>query len=154
MLQTITVTKIISSKLWANTSYQKQTPLELLFPVENLTLNRIDKQGGLPWKETAYRNAVVDLMGELNFIDIYRHLHPRTKSFTYELKSSKLKSRIDFFLVSRSISVDVLKAEVCTSIAPDHKSIFLCIEIKSEFTRGPGLWKFNSLWIGSAVGMG
>ena len=29
------------------------------------------------------------------------------------------------------------------SIAPDHKSVFLSIEIESEFTRGPGLWSFN-----------
>ena len=31
-----------------------------------------------------------------------------------------------------------------TSIAPDHKSIFLSLEITSEFQRGPGLWKFNN----------
>ena len=110
----------------------------------NVTLNRTDKQGGLPWKATAYRNAVVDLMDELNLIDIYRHLHPNAKTFTYESKTLKLKSRIDFFLVSHAISLDVLKSETRVSIAPDHKSIFLCLEIKSEFKRGPGLWKFNN----------
>ena len=110
----------------------------------NVTLNRTDKQGGLPWKATAYRNAVVDLIDELNLIDIYRHLHPNAKTFTYESKTLKLKSRIDFFLVSHAISLDVLKSETRASIAPDHKSIFLCLEIKSEFKRGPGLWKFNN----------
>ena len=34
----------------------------------NLTLNRIDKQGELAWKPTASRNAVADLMDELNLI--------------------------------------------------------------------------------------
>ena len=108
----------------------------------NLTL--IDKQRGQPWKATTYRNAVFDLMDELNLTDIYRQLHPRTKSFTYESKTLKLKSRIDFFLVSRLISFDVLKAEIRTSITPDHKSVFLSVEIKSEFKRGPGLRKFNN----------
>ena len=108
----------------------------------NLTL--IDKQRGQPWKATTYRNAVFDLMDELNLTDIYRQLHPRTKSFTYESKTLKLKSRTDFFLVTRLISFDVLKAEIRTSIAPDHKSLFLSVEIKSEFKRGPGLWKFNN----------
>ena len=59
-----------------------------------------DKCGGLPWKGTTYRNSIVDLMEELNLVDIYRKLHPNTKAFMYESKSLKLKSRIDYFLVS------------------------------------------------------
>ena len=55
-----------------------------------------------------------------------------------------LKSRIDFFVISRSISSCVKNVEIRESIAPDHKSVFLNIEVKNEFTRGPGLWKFNN----------
>ena len=73
----------------------------------NATLNKIDKWGGLPWKETTYRNSIIDLMEELDLLDIYREFHADTKSFTYETKNSKLKSRIDFFLVSRPISYNV-----------------------------------------------
>ena len=32
----------------------------------NITLNRIDKLRGLPWKPTGGRNILVDLMEELN----------------------------------------------------------------------------------------
>ena len=63
----------------------------------NATLNKIDKWGGLPWKETTYRNSIIDLMEELDLLDIYRQFHANNKSFTYETKNSKLKSRIDFF---------------------------------------------------------
>ena len=107
----------------------------------NTTLNQIDKRGGLPWKPKSYRNALIDLMEEINIIDIYRQLHPSSKSFTYESRPLNLKSRIDFFLISRPLSCDV---KIRVSIAPDYKSIFLNIEIKSEFQRGPGLWKFNN----------
>ena len=62
----------------------------------NATRNKIDKWGGLPWKETTYRNSIIDLMEELDLLDIYRQFHADTKSFTYETKNSKLKSRIDF----------------------------------------------------------
>ena len=63
--------------------------------------------GGLPaWKETTYRNSIVDLMEELNLVDIYRKLHPNTKAFTYESKSLRLKSRIDYFLVSDTVAVN------------------------------------------------
>ena len=39
----------------------------------NITINRIDKLGGLPWKSTSSRNTLVDLMKKLN-PDIYREL--------------------------------------------------------------------------------
>ena len=55
-----------------------------------------------------------------------------------------MKSRIDFILVSRSISIEVQTAEIQLSIAPDHKATFLKINIRNEFNRGPGTWKFNN----------
>ena len=105
----------------------------------------IDKIGGLPWKATNSRNTLVDLMKELNLTDIYRELHPKSKSFTYVSKSSNLKSRIDYFLISRSLFCDVKQAEIRISIAPDHNAImFLSINVTNDFNRGPGLWKFNN----------
>ena len=83
-------------------------------------------------------------MEELDLLDIYRQFHADTKLFTYETKNSKLKSRIDFFLVSRPISYNVKRTEVRSSIAPDHKAIFLGMELQSELKRGPGTWKFNN----------
>ena len=76
-------------------------------------------------------------MEELGLQDIYRKLHPNTKSFTYETKNLKLKARIDFFLVSNSIVSEVEMAEIRSSIAPDHKAIFLGIEVRSSLERGP-----------------
>jgi len=40
--------------------------------------------------------------------------------------------------------VNVKRAEIRCSVAPDHKSIFLGIELKSDLKRGPGTWKFNN----------
>ena len=110
----------------------------------NMSLFPKDKCGGLPWKETSYRNSIVDLMEELELVDIYRKLHSNAKAFTYESKSLKLKSRIDYFLISRTIARNVVKAEIRSSIAPDHKAIFLSLEVQGEFKRGPGTWKFNN----------
>ena len=80
--------------------------------------------GRLPWKETTYRSSIIDLTEELDLLDIYGQFHADTKSFTYETKHSKLKSRIDFFLISRPISRNGKRTEVRSSIAPDHKAIF------------------------------
>jgi len=79
-----------------------------------------DKQGGLPWRGTDYRNSITDLMDEIGLVDIYHKLHPNLKAFTYEFKSLKLKSRINYFLISSKIAVDAKRAEIHTSIAPDH----------------------------------
>ena len=110
----------------------------------NITLNRIDKLGGLPKKATSGRKTLVDLMEELNLTDIYRELHPKSKSFTCVSKSLNLKSRIDYFPIPRSLSCDVRQAEIRIPTAPDHNAIFLSIGVKSEFNRGPGFWKFNN----------
>ena len=97
----------------------------------NITLNRIDKFGGLPWKAASSRNTLVDLKKELNLTDIYREFHP-SKSFIYVSKSLNLKSRIDYFLISRPLSYDVKQVEIRISIAPDHNAIFLSIDVKNE----------------------
>ena len=110
----------------------------------NTTLSHLDKSGGLPWKETVYRNGLVSLMAELNLIDVYRTLHPNTKTYTYETKSQKLKSRIDYFIIAKQLINQVKKTETRSSIAPDHKAVFLSLEIDQTFKRGPGTWKFNN----------
>ena len=46
----------------------------------NPGLSKLDKSGGLPWKETNYRNALVNLMKELNLTDIYRAIHLSTRT--------------------------------------------------------------------------
>ena len=101
----------------------------------NVTLYPLDKCGGQPWKETSYRNSIINLMEELgiNLIDAYRLKHSKTKAFTYESKPLKLKSRIDFFLVAQSFQNNIHKVEIRISNAPDHKAIFLSISIKGEF---------------------
>ena len=87
-------------------------------------------------------------MEELGIIDVFRELHPNKRACTYEPKALKLKSRIDFFLVSHSFTSNAEKAEVRSSIAPDHKALFLRLQIDNSIKRGPGAWKFNNLLLG------
>ena len=50
-------------------------------------------------------------MDELGLVDIYRVLHPKKKAFTYESKTLRLKSRIDFFLIAQSLKLNIRTAE-------------------------------------------
>ena len=63
----------------------------------NVTLQAIDKQGGIQWKPTAYRYQITAMIEELDLIDVLRKKYPDKKNFTYESVARKLKSWIDFF---------------------------------------------------------
>ena len=109
----------------------------------NATLECIDKKGGTRWKPTAYRNGIISIMEELDLTDIFRKLKPHTKSFSYESKFLKVKSRLDYFLIAKHLTRHVHNIETKTAITPDHKAIKLTLKL-SQVTRGPGLWKFNN----------
>ena len=67
----------------------------------NCTLSKKDKIGGAPWKLSSYRNLILTTMEMFDLVDIQRMRHPKLRKFTYESKSLKLKSRIDFFLIAK-----------------------------------------------------
>ena len=52
----------------------------------NTMLSPLDKKGGLTWEETKYRNSLIHFIKEINLVDIYREMHPKNKSYTYESK--------------------------------------------------------------------
>jgi len=74
----------------------------------NCTLSRKDKiGGGVPWKTSNYSNFVLTTMDMFDLVDIQRVCHPKLCKFTYESKSLKMKSRLDFFLVAKNFTRSV-----------------------------------------------
>ena len=110
----------------------------------NCTLSKKDKIGGAPWKLASYRNLILTTMEMFDLVDIQRMRHPKLRKFTYESKSLKLKSRIDFFLIAKNLSGDVKNSEIYHAIAPDHDAIYISFSRSNKSPRGPGLWKFNN----------
>ena len=110
----------------------------------NVTLQAMDKKGGLALRPTLYRDKLVAIMDDIGLIDVFRKLNPNERSFSYESKSLKVSARIDFHLVSKSIANWVVKPNTKVSNAPDHKAVVLDLRILSETPRGLGLWKFNN----------
>ena len=47
-------------------------------------------------------------------------------------------------MIAKHFTDHVVKTETRSSIAPDHKAIFLSLKIDNAFRRGPGNWKFNN----------
>ena len=63
----------------------------------NCTLSKKDEIGGTPWKPSNYTNLVLTTMDMFDLVDIQRVRQPKLRKFTYESKSLKVKSRLDFF---------------------------------------------------------
>ena len=110
----------------------------------NCTLTKKDKMGGAPWKPTIYSNLISTSMEMFDLIDIQRIRHPKLRKFTYESKSLRLKSRIDFFLIAKDLSVNIKNSEILPAIAPDHNAISISLTLPYKCPRGPGFWKFNN----------
>ena len=81
----------------------------------NCTLSKKDKIGGAPWRPTIYSNLVSMTMEMFDLVDIQRVRHPKLRKFTYESKSLKVKSRIDFFLVAKKPHTKCQKHEDLSS---------------------------------------
>ena len=104
----------------------------------NVTLEAIDKSGGIPWRLTAYREQVLAMAKEFGLVDILRVKNPNGKFYTYESKALKVNSRIDYFLITKSCGHLVSVADIKISIAPDHRAVRLGIKMAIN-KRGPGL---------------
>ena len=83
-------------------------------------------------------------MDVFDLIDIQRVRYPKLRKFTYESKSLRLKSRIDFFLISKDLTVNIKRSEILPAIAPDHNAISISLTLPNKCPRGRGFWKFNN----------
>ena len=101
--------------------------------------------GGVPWKPTIYSNLILTTMNMFDLIDIQRVRHPKVRKFTYESKFFRVKSRIDFFLIAKDLTVNIKKSEILSAIAPDLNAISISLTLPNECLRGPGFWKFNNI---------
>ena len=89
----------------------------------NCTLSKKGKIGGAPWRPTIYSKLVSMTIEMFDLVDIQRVRHPKLRKFTYESKPLKVKSRIDFFLVAKNLTLSVKSTRTYPAIAPDHDAI-------------------------------
>lgn len=84
------------------------------------------------------------LKSKWNLIDIWRKLHPDSKSNTYIDPSNRgFNSRIDFFLCSNNIATNIKSSNIGCAPSPDHKFVDVSLKLSSK-NRGKGYWKMNS----------
>ena len=89
------------------------------------------------------RIAIKEQIEQNNLIDIWRDTHPDENIFTWHKYNENKQSRLDYFLVSASLSPFIVKADIIAGFCSDHSAITLEIDF-TKFKRGRGFWKFNS----------
>ena len=110
----------------------------------NLTLNpEFDSYNYKHLNNPRARQSVLNMISGNDLCDIYRHLHPQNKRFTWRKKHPLKQARLDYFLASTSI-LDVIKnCEISLSYRSDHSILKLEIML-NKFETGKGVWKFNN----------
>ena len=89
------------------------------------------------------RKKVYDLMLKYDLIDSWRELYPEKKKYTWRRFKSFVQGRLDYFLLSQELNVQVKKASISPGYCSDH--VLVSHELKvNDIKRGKPLWKFNN----------
>ena len=111
----------------------------------NICLTELDKQGGRHFNRS-HRNAretLFENMETYNLSDIWRIRNPEKRQFTWRQRVIAVACRLDYFLISDSLTNIVESVIISHGFRSDHS--FIQIEIVNEnIKRGPGFFKLNT----------
>nr|KAF6477949.1 hypothetical protein HJG59_010841 [Molossus molossus] len=93
-------------------------------------------------KETETLNEALD---QMDLIDIYRELQPKTTEFTFFSSAHGTFSKIDHMLGHKLSLYKFKKIEIISSIFSDHNGMKLEINCKKNIQRHLNTWKLNSM---------
>ena len=98
-----------------------------------------------PQNNRKCKDVIMKFADEHELVDIWRANYPSRKQFTFSRNSPPSKSRIDFFLCSKSLiySKNSAQSEIVDGYLTDHSLVSLQLEI-SGYNRGRSYWKFNN----------
>ena len=103
-----------------------------------------DKKGGNRTTHFKSLEEIEMFKENMDLADIWRDLHPNTQRFTWIRNKPEIHCRLDFFLISSSLSAELLEADILLGYKTDHSLITLSLGNNTN-PRGPGFWKLNKL---------
>ena len=89
------------------------------------------------------RDKVLNLIIECNLIDPWRELNLENMQYTWRKKNTRKQARLDFFLISESLFMDVTNSKILPGYRTDHSQILLQFDF-GKFVKGNSYWKFNN----------
>ena len=89
------------------------------------------------------RLSVLNMTNDLNLLDIYRYTHQCSRRYTWRKRNPLKQARLDFFLVSSTMTDLIDKCEIKAGYR-SHHSIISMDMVFNNFSIGRGIWKFNN----------
>ena len=83
-------------------------------------------------------------MIQLDLIDIYRTLHPKTVNFTFFSSAHETFSRIDHSLGHKSSLRKFKKTEIIPRIFSDHNAVRLDVNYRRKTIKNSNIWRLNN----------
>ena len=89
------------------------------------------------------REKVLDICTEFNLIDIWRELNLEKMQFTWRTKNLRKQARLDFFLISEQLFIDIEDAKIESGYRTDHSFVTVSLN-EQQIDKGSTFWKFNN----------
>lgn len=89
------------------------------------------------------RKKLLEIMDDLQLLDYFRILNPDRRVYTWHKKTPLKQGRLDYILISESLSNSVETYLIKPGYRSDHSIVVVELKFNS-FKRGCGLWKFNN----------
>ena len=90
------------------------------------------------------RKILKDVMTEFDLVDIYRKVYPTKRIYTWRRFNTIKQSRLDYFLISDALSVDILNVDIQPGYRTDHSLVTIMVKNGSIKEKCKGYWKFNN----------
>lgn len=89
------------------------------------------------------QEMVLQMMDNIDLCDIWRELNPDCRRFTWRRSRPFQQSRLDFFLVSDSLIVNVADADIMCGYRTDHSCVTLKLTFGESKIKRNTFWKLN-----------
>ena len=110
----------------------------------NLVLNPdIDTHNYVNVNNPNARDEVLEIIGELDLVDIWRDHNPDLHNYTWRRNKPLKQARLDFFLISDNLYSSVLNYNIHCGYRTDHSIVSLKFEFMDNESHNT-YWKFNN----------
>ena len=111
----------------------------------NTSLSHLDKCNKTGHVEDSAYNTLLNTIDENDLYDVWRFRNTNVKQYSFKRISNSMlqQSRIDYFLISHSLSVNVQNVYYNYTSMSDHNFVILNFYV-DRVERGPGLWILNN----------
>ncbi|KAL5017687.1 hypothetical protein ScPMuIL_005230, partial [Solemya velum] len=113
----------------------------------NTSLSQKDRHNTIH-KPDKPHDKLKELICNKNLYDVWRDRNPYSRHFSWKrVINNQIKmSRIDFFLIDKTLTTHVKNIFYKETTFSDHSFVFLQLDF-STYDRGPGVWIFNNTYL-------